>query len=440
MTSPRQVAFQVLRDLDRRDTYPDLALDRALQKTALSPPDRGLATELVYGVLRRQRTLDALISQFSQRPSDQQPPALRRLLQLGLYQLRYLDQVPSSAAVNTSVDLAKENGLGGLSKVVNGILRAYLRQTEGGQDPLILPEEPARRLGVEESFPDWIVDLFLKQGGCDRARELCQAFNQTPPLDLRINPLKTSREALHAQFAEAGIESHPLPGLPQALRLPGRGSIRQLPGFQEGLWTVQSAPAQWVGHCLDPQPGEKIGDACAAPGGKTTHLAELMGDHGQIVALDPTPSRLEKLRQTQRRLGLTSIDPEIADARTFTPPVPLDGVLVDVPCSGLGTLHRNPDLRWRPIPSQLPELLALQSALLAQAATWVKPGGVLVYATCTLNPKENQEQIQAFLNAHPQWSLIPLTAPDSETVEETLTCYPDAWWGDGFFIAKLRRS
>jgi 16S rRNA (cytosine967-C5)-methyltransferase len=244
MTSPRQVAFQVLRDLDRRDTYPDLALDRALQKTALSPQDRGLATELVYGVLRRQRTLDALISQFSQRPSAQQPPALRRLLQLGLYQLRYLDQVPPSAAVNTSVDLAKENGLEGLSKVVNGILRAYLRQTEGGQDPLILPEDPTRRLGVGESFPDWIVDLFLKEWGEDRAQALCQAFNQTPLLDLRINPLKTSRGAVQTQFAEAGIDSHPLPGLPQALRLPGRGSIRQLPGFQEGLWTVQSAPAQ----------------------------------------------------------------------------------------------------------------------------------------------------------------------------------------------------
>lgn len=432
MTSCRQLAFWVLRRIDQKDTYADKALDHFLQKYPLAAQEKALATELVYGVVRRQRTLDALIQQFSRRALDRQPPDLRRLLQLGLYQLRYLEQIPAAAAVHTTVDLAKKNNLGGLSAVVNGILRAYLRAREQNSEPLILPAELTPQLGILYSFPDWIIELFLAQWGEQETRNLCAYFNTAPTIDLRLNPLRTDQQTLQTLFQQAGIATRALPNYPQALRLRKQGSIRQLPGWEAGLWTVQAAEAQGVSHWLAPQPGEDIIDACAAPGGKTTHIAELMGDRGHIWALEPTASRLEKLKQSQKRLGLKSIETWLGDARQFRPPHLVDRVLVDVPCSGLGTLHRNPDIRWRQTPQQIQGLLPLQQELLTQAATWVKPGGVLIYATCTLNAQENQQQLATFLAHHPTWQVSPPAPPQGWQL------LPHHQQGDGFFVVKMK--
>lgn len=447
--SPRQLAFLALRAV-YRGAFADIALDRVLSESKLGAADRRLLTELVYGSIRRQRTLDALIDQLAKKKASQQSPDLRLLCHLGLYQLRYLTQIPISAAVNTTVDLAKQNGLAGLSGFVNGLLRQYVRLSERASnvagEVLQLPESPIARLGILHSYPDWIVQTWLDQFGEAETEKLCLWFNQPPTIDLRVNPLQTDLETVESAMQSAGIATVRLPGLPQALRLSGAvGAIHALPGFAEGWWMVQDSSAQLVAHLVDPQPGETIVDACAAPGGKALHLAELMHDQGKIWACDRTASRLKKLDQNAKRLQLTSVQKQLGDSCTLTQfTQKADRVLVDAPCSGLGTLHRHADARWRQTPETVQELAQLQAKLLRQAATWVKPGGFLVYATCTLHPAENESVIQAFLSDDPTWSTdYPLA---NETIAASIT--PSGWVKilphhhamDGFFMIRLRRS
>ncbi|MBD2464718.1 16S rRNA (cytosine(967)-C(5))-methyltransferase [Oscillatoria sp. FACHB-1407] len=447
--NPRQSAFLALRAV-QRGAFVDVALDRELQREVLADLDRSLCTELVYGCVRQQRTLDALIDQLATKKAQQQPPDLRLILHLGLYQLRYLHHIPASAAVNTTVELAKTNGLQGLTGFVNGVLRQYTRLSENGQpqqtDPLQLPDDPVMALGMQYSYPDWIVRVWLEQFGWADTAALCQAFNQPPHIDLRVNRLRSSVAEVATVMQQAGIAIPPFPPLPDALRLlKPVGSIRQLPGFEEGWWAVQDASAQLVSHLLDPQPGETIIDACAAPGGKTTHIAELMGDRGVIWACDRTPSRLKRLQENVRRLGLTSIQVCTEDSRHIPQFAnQADRVLIDAPCSGLGTLHRHADARWRQTPDSVVELAQLQTELLTEAATWVKPGGVLVYSTCTLHPLENEAIAQHFLANHPNWQIEPPAgdhpATQFVTPQGWIKVLPHHHQMDGFFMVRLRRS
>ncbi|MDY7021921.1 MAG: 16S rRNA (cytosine(967)-C(5))-methyltransferase [Cyanobacteriota bacterium] len=445
---PRQLAFITLREIKRREIYADVALDRSLTKANLDKVNRRLLTELVYGCVRRRRSLDALIDRFAQKKSHQQPPDLRIILHLGFYQLSYLSQIPASAAVNTSVELAKKNGLSGLSGLVNGVLRQYLRQQEQEISTVTVldPEDEnlLKKLGDLYSFPDWILDYWLNQLGLEETQKLCQWFNQSPTIDLRVNSLKITREIVETELKSAGINVSQIPHLPQALRLSGSiGEIQKLPGYQQGWWTIQESSAQWVSYILDPQPGEIIIDACAAPGGKTTHIAELMQDTGTIIACDRAKSRLKKVQQNQERLQLQSIQTKLGDIREFSDhDQSSDRVLLDAPCSGLGTLHRRADARWRHTPENVKELSILQAELLEKTATWVKPGGYLVYATCTIHPLENDRIIESFLRQHSDWEIdipkIPLSGV--VTSEEYLKVWPHQQNMDGFFIVRLQKQ
>lgn len=449
----RQLALNVLLQV-QAGAYADVALHRTLAQAKLSESDspgeraseRALATELVYGTVRRQRTLDALIDQLGTRPADKQPPVLRLVLHLGLYQLRYLTAVPDSAAVNTSVDLAKANGLGKLSGVVNGLLRQYLRQAEGGTDPLALPSAAAIALGLRHSYPDWLIDLWLDQLGAEDTDRLCQWFNQVPSIDLRVNRDRTTVAALQTAFEAAGIAVTPLAGIPFGLRLVNhQGALTALPGYEAGWWSVQDASAQLVGLLLDPQPGETVLDICAAPGGKATQIAEIVGEQGRVWACDRASSRLKKITANATRLGLTNLHTHAGDSTDLAQfHSQADRVLVDAPCSGLGTLHRHADARWRQNPDSIATLAELQSALLTEAARCVKPGGTLVYATCTLHPAENEAVIESFCRTHPTWQVQP---PDPG-FGDGLEVAPQGWvriWPhrhnmDGFFMAKLRET
>jgi 16S rRNA (cytosine967-C5)-methyltransferase len=400
-------------------------------------------TELVYGSVRRQRTLDALIDQLGKKKAHQQPPEFRTILHIGLYQLRYQERIPASAAVNTTVELAKENGFKGLAGVVNGLLRQYERLAASA-DPLQLPMEPIERLGVLHSFPDWIIQMWVEQLGIEETEQLCEWLNHSPTIDLRVNPRRTSIDEVEAAMQVAGVDVRRVPPLPQALRvLGGTGTIQKLPGFNEGWWTVQDSSAQLVSHLLDPQVGEVVIDACAAPGGKTTHIAELMEDEGEIWACDRAASRLRKLRENAQRLQLRSIQICTGDSRNFSQFTnSADRVLLDAPCSGLGTLHRRPDIRWRVTPATVQELSILQGELLECASTWVKPGGTLVYATCTLHPQENEDVIQLFLAHHSHWKIEP-PPPDSplsafSTPQGLLKVWSHRHQMDGFFMVRLK--
>lgn len=446
--NPRQIAFIAL-CAAHRGAYADAALDRVLRQTNLSNVDRRLVTELVYGSVRRMRTLDTLINQLAKKNASQQPPDLRTILHLGLYQLRYLNQIPAAAAVNSTVDLAKKNGFSGLTGFVNGLLRQYSRLATSentlSDDKLInSSKNPVERLGILHSYPDWIVQVWLEQFGLAETEQLCAWFNQSPAIDLRINPLQTSIAATEAAMQSAGVAVTRLPHLPQALRLTGRmGAIQNLPGFSEGWWTVQDSSAQLVSYLLDPQPGEVVIDACAAPGGKTTHIAELMEDQGVIWASDRAASRLRKLGENASRLHLQSIQICEGDSRLSQFQNIADRVLLDAPCSGLGTLHRHADARWRQTPETVAELSTLQKELLAQTSTWVKPGGVLVYATCTLHPCENEQVVQGFLATHPEWQIEPPTAAPATAFASAagwVKVLPHRHHMDGFFMVRLRRS
>ncbi|GAC1495312.1 MAG: 16S rRNA (cytosine(967)-C(5))-methyltransferase [Chamaesiphon sp.] len=440
--NPRQLAFLALRSV-HKGAFADVALDRVLKTAGITGADRGLVTELVYGSVRRLRSLDALIDQLGKKKANRQPPDLRTILHLGLYQLCYLSQIPAAAAVNSAVELAKLNGFSGLTGVVNGMLRQYIRS----QEPLQLPENQIERLGVLHSFPDWIIQVWLEQLGLEETEHLCTWMNQSPAIDLRVNPLRARVEEVEAALLDAGITVNRVNYLPQALRLTESiGAIQQLPGFREGWWTVQDSSAQLVSYLLAPQSGEVVIDACAAPGGKTTHIAELMEDKGTVWACDHTDSRLKRLHENAQRLNLQSIRICTGDSRYLWQFAnsSADRVLLDAPCSGLGTLHRRADARWRQTPATVQELSVLQGQLLEAVATWVKPGGILVYATCTLHPLENEGVIQPFLARHPNWQIEPPhpTSPAAAftTVAGWLKVWPHQYEMDGFFMVRLKHN
>ncbi|MCG9889564.1 MAG: 16S rRNA (cytosine(967)-C(5))-methyltransferase [Thermosynechococcaceae cyanobacterium MS004] len=446
--SGRQLAFQALKAV-HKGAFADVALERSLAKHTLTDADRRLLTELVYGCVRRLRSLDALITQLAKKPASGQAPDVRTILHLGLYQLRYLAQIPPSAAVNTTVELLKQNRLSGLSGFVNGLLRQYLRLQEKG-DPLALltadSANPIERLGILHSYPDWIVKTWTDSLGLEAAEQLCITLNQPPTLDLRINPLQTDRETVQAAFATQGIETVALPS-PQALRMVGNpGAIPKLPGYQEGWWMVQEASAQLVGHLLNPQSGMVVIDLCAAPGGKTAHLVELMQGQGKVWACDRTASRLKRLQQNLDRLQISAaVNIWQGDGRSLSAEIPLaDAVLLDAPCSGLGTLHRHADARWRQTPETVQELCALQSQLLSAAAQHVKPDGILVYATCTLHPQENEAVVERFLAENSHWH-IDRPAPEEflsslQSDQGWIKIWPHQQNMDGFFMVRLRQG
>lgn len=458
MQNSRQIAFLILRDIHRRGAFADVALDKWLRqiksesKTEGVKPDRALVTELVYGCVRRMRSLDALIDLLAKKPADKQPPDLRIVLHLGFYQLRYLNQIPAGTAVDTTVELAKTNGMSGLTGVVNGLLRQYLRQAEAGkiEDGLIEASGdssiPGKYLGIIHSYPDWIVNNWLAQLGLEETEQLCEWFNQSPTIDLRVNPLRSSVDQVEKALQDGGVKVSRLPGLPQGLRLTGKvGAINALPGYEQGWWTIQDSSAQLVTYLLDPQPDTVVIDACAAPGGKTTHIAELMADRGTIWACDRTPSRLKKVKENAQRLQLKSIQILTGDSRKLSQfKETADFVLLDAPCSGLGTLHRRADIRWRQTPENIQEICQLQRELLEQVCQWVKPGGILVYATCTLYSPENEQAIADFLSRHEQWQ-IELPKPGNPaaefiTPEGWIKVWPHRHQMDGFFMVRLKKT
>jgi 16S rRNA (cytosine967-C5)-methyltransferase len=440
--APRQLAWQVLQAV-AAGAYADGALEREFNRLPLETADRALATELAYGAIRQRRLLDAWLDALGKVPAERQPPRLRWLLHLGVYQLLFSQRVPAAAAVNTTVELAKRAGLGRLAPVANGVLRALLRRRAAlppGSPPWQgLPqlegEQPAATiLGLRHSLPAWLAELLLLWLPPQRAEAFAASCNQPPSLDLRVNPLRASRDQVLVALRQAGAAAEPL-AEPQAIGLSGRvGDPRQLPGYAEGQWCVQDRSAQRIAPLLQPQPGQLILDACAAPGGKSTHLAELLGDQGEIWAVDRSEARLRRLQRNAERLGLAAIHTLAADAGQLAGQRPewlgqVDRILLDAPCSGLGTLARHADARWRIDPGAITELVALQQQLLEALLPLLKPTGLLVYATCTVHPAENGELIAALLARHPQLHL-----------RSTQQWWPGESAGDGFYAAVLANA
>jgi 16S rRNA (cytosine967-C5)-methyltransferase len=441
--APRRLAWKVLEAV-AAGAFADNALERELAKTNLAPLDRGLATELAYGAIRQRFLLDAWIDAHGRLKANRQPPRLRWLLHVGLYQLLFSSRVPASAAVNTSVQLAKEAGFAQLAPVVNGLLRAVARahNPHGAEadtprplhpwQGLALPDAAAASLALRHSLPPWLATQLLQWCRPEEAEAFGHSSNTPPALDLRINRRRSGRAEVLAAFGAAGLTARALDDQEWGLCLAAAsGDLRGLPGFKEGHWCVQDRTAQAIAPLLAPQPGQRVLDACAAPGGKSTQLAELMDDQGEIWAVDRSEARLKKVVANAERLGMVSLQVLAADAADLLEIRPqwrgyFDRILVDAPCSGLGTLARHADARWRIQPDTIAELASQQQRLLERLAPLLQPTGRLVYATCTVHPQENGDVVAAFLACQPSWQLI-----------HQQQWWPSAQAGDGFYAAVL---
>jgi 16S rRNA (cytosine967-C5)-methyltransferase len=447
----RSLALQVLLDCARRDAFVQEALDRRLAESGLSASDRGLATQLAYGALRRRGTLLALLGPLVSRPRHQVEPWLWEALALGAYQLALLSHVPAHAAIHETVELAVLYGRPGAKGFLNAVLRALagLLTAEEAPGPAadalpleqgryrrlvrpVLPEptaHPVEYLASGFALPAWLVRRWLERYGEDECRRLGFWFAGPAPLTVRSNPLRTTREAMLAAWGGAGIKAGP-GEQPQAVRLCEGGSIRELPGYEQGWFSVQDESAMRVASALSPSPGQTVLDLCAAPGGKATHLAELMQDRGRVVACDVDDRRLRNVATLAARLGLKSVEtcrlfPERDEA---LPPGPFDAALVDVPCSNTGVLGKRPEVRHRLRPQDLTELVALQTRLLRLALRAVRPGGTAVYSTCSIEPEENGGVVRAVLAEMADWRL--------EAEEGSVPGRP----ADGGYWARLRRN
>lgn len=443
----RELAVEILLEVERGAAYADLLLDHALKKNPLSSSDRALLTQIVYGTLRWRGRIDWHLSQSLPRPLPAMDPYLRNLLRLTLYQPLFLDKVPDYAAVNEGVELAKAYGGESAGGLVNGVARSILRKKEKLRYP-----DPGEHLllylSVFWSHPEWLAERWLADFGREEAEALFKANNEEPPLVLRANALKGDREKLLSFLRAQGLDAVPTPWSPQGIELRSAGAVERLPGFKEGLFQVQGEASQLVAYLLDPQPGERVLDACAAPGGKSTHIAEMMEDRGEIIATDISPRGLEKLKQNVQRLGLRSIQPTLADAgEGLQGPLarPYDRILIDAPCSALGTLRSHPEAKWQKREQDIQRLSRLQKKIINRLGDYLKPGGVLVYSTCTLTREENEKVIENFLGSQRDFVLeeaagyLPEQAR-SLTQGRYFLALPHKHNTDGFFAARMKKA
>lgn len=430
----RELALQVLLNVHERGAYANVALVQALRRHQLDDAERKLATELVYGVAKAGDSLDWLLQQYLSRPLTKVAPPIREALRLGLFQLRQLDKIPASAAVNESVKLAKRYGHLGTAKFVNAVLRTAAREPHCADDKLaqLQRDDHAQWLALTAQHPLWLVRRWLAQFGRDDTARLCAFDNEPPTLAVRTNTLRTDRESLLQRLRDDGLAAHPSPWTPEGIVLAQtRGSLDDLAPLRDGLCQVQGESSQQVARLLDPHPGEFVLDACAAPGGKTTHLAQLMGDRGRVLACDIYEAKLRRVNDNARRLGLAIIEAVNLDARLLGQRYrgQADRLLIDAPCSGLGVLRRRPDARWRKSADEIAALAVLQGEILDGAVDALKPGGVLVYSTCTLTAEENDDAVRAFLARRRDFAL-----------ERAAQLLPQRDGIDGFFLARLRRA
>jgi len=417
----RACAFTVIRRVFERGAYADRAL--AAEAAGLGARDRALATRLAYGTVQRRATLDHVARALVGRNLESLDPPVLAALRLGLFQILLLAGVADHAAVNESVELAK-GAHGGGFKLVNAVLRRATREGQAILDGL--DDSSPEGAAILHSVPEWLARLWWSELGSVQARALLTRVNEPPESSLRVNRLVATPEQV---LARLGVDARPAEEIPEGLVLDGPFDAYGSELWQSGAIMPQSRASMLVARILAPEPGERVLDLCAAPGAKTTHLAALMDGAGEVVAVDRNARRADSLRQTCARMHATCVRVEHGDAAVARTDAPFDRVLVDPPCSGLGTLQSRPDIRWRSSPGDLATLSAIQTAILAAGAAATAPGGVLVYSVCTITRAEGEGVIGGFLAGHPDFVL-----------ERRRQLMPQLERTDGFFIARLRRS
>jgi 16S rRNA (cytosine967-C5)-methyltransferase len=424
--------------------FANLLLDSRLRSAALPAADRALATELTYGVLRWRGKLDWTLRQVADRPLEKLEAAVLDLLRLGLYQVCCLERVPAYAAVDETVRLARRVGAGRSAGYVNAVLRAAaLRRPVRGDRHPDPDTDPLAYWSTLGSHPTWLAARWLARLGAAEAGKLMAANNQAPPLTVVANPLRGSPLDARSLLASRGIEAQPGRLFPWAFRVRGVGSPTELPGFSEGWWIPMDEGGLLPVAALDARPGQRVLDATAGGGGKTALIASCVAPGGEVVALDRSPRAIHRLTAAVDRLGLPAVRAMVGDAHAAEACGRYARVLLDAPCTGLGTVRRRPEIKWRRRPADLAAARRLQQGLLAGSARAVASGGLLVYSTCSLEPEETDDVIHDFLREHAEFRLDDLRgivpgAPDLAT-DGVIRAWPHRHETDGFFAARLRR-
>jgi 16S rRNA (cytosine967-C5)-methyltransferase len=440
----RDTALQLLETIEKNQAYSNLLLNNAIDKNEINPIDVGLLTELVYGTLQRKMTIDFYLKPFIEKNKKLQSWVIN-LLRMTLYQMVYLDKIPERAAIFEAVEIAKRRGHKGIASLVNGVLRSIQRN---GLPSLDTITDPAERISIETSHPLWLVKRWVNQFGVEKTQEMCEV-NLTAPLQTgRVNLTRISRDECLDLLEEEGFEVEPSPILPEAVKCL-RGNLASSKAFKYGLLTIQDESSMLVAHALGIKEEEVILDACAAPGGKTTHIAEKLANSGKVISLDLHEHKVKLISENAERLGLENIDAQKMDSRQVADQFDkesIDRVLLDAPCSGLGVMRRKPDMKYTKKEQDLSQLQTIQLSLLESVAPLLKAGGTLVYSTCTVDREENEEVIEKFLHEHPEFEGDPSFAERMpEAIKPLINGYdvqilPQDFGSDGFYIACLRKK
>jgi 16S rRNA (cytosine967-C5)-methyltransferase len=447
-TDARRIALAVLDRLDEGRLTLDIILEDLNRSFLLKARDRSLSHGIIFGVLRWRNHLDWIIQHYSKTPLSRLSPSILNILRIGLYQIIYLDRIPLSAAVHTAVEMTKSRAAPWVTRYVN----ALLRNAACSHDQVPLPaysEDPVKALAVHKSFPPWLLKRWLQRFGLAETQALCDAVNRIPPITLRTNTMAITRAALIQALSKDAAKVSPTPLSSWGIHLiKPQVPIDQMSAYQQGWFQVQDEAAQLMTCLLDPQPGEIILDACAGLGGKTGHMAQLMANRGQIVALDRNRQKLGQLQKEMVRLGLKIVQPKVMDldrAPTADEFPFFDRILLDAPCSGLGVLRRNPDSKWFVSENKITQSADRQLRLLKNLSPLLKPSGILLYTVCSGEPEENELVINAFLKNHTKFAMDETLGVSADWIQAARSAdgfyrtYPHRHDMDGFFAAVLRR-
>lgn len=440
----REAIANLLTTIEKDKSYVQLTLKQELEDFEVA--DRAFMTEVINGTIKYKIRLDYIINQYSKTPVSKMKPFIRNILRMSVYQLLFLEKVPPSAAINEAVKIVHKRKMSNLAGFMNGVLRTIDRQREA----IVYPDrkkDAITYLSVYYSLPEWLIKTWLSEYSIEVVEKICNALNERPQVSIRVNTLKTSFEKLFEVLQEEGMRVTKGSLLENAcMYLGGTGAIQESPSFKRGEWTVQDESAMLVTHILAPQAGDKVLDMCSAPGGKSTHIAEYMKNKGQVVSTDIHPHKIEIIKKNAERLGCHIIEPVLQDGTKKVEAwvASFDKVLLDAPCSGLGIIKRKPDIRYSKSEADLEEIASLQKQLLGVAVNYLKVGGTLVYSTCTLSQKENEEMVAYALGAYPlELSSIEASVPEPLKPYVQKGSYiqilPFVAHTDGFFIAKFTK-
>jgi 16S rRNA (cytosine967-C5)-methyltransferase len=443
---PRETALKILYDINKSGAYSNITLNKYLEDKELNSLDKAFITELVYGTLKWRLSIDYIIDKFSSIKIKKLSPWILNILRLGVYQLVYMSKIPESAACNECVNLSKRYGHSASSRFVNAVLRNVARS----RNKIDYPDKSkdlTAYLSIKYSHPEWMVKNWLSRFGESFTEELLRLNNEPAPLTVRVNALKTTREELSELLKKEGFETEPAKYIDNALTIKNPSSISKMESFVKGFFQVQDESSMLVGRVLDPMPGEFIVDVCSAPGGKTTHIAELMENRGQVIARDIHEHKIKLINDAAKRLGIDIIKAEIFDASELDLELveKADRVLVDAPCTGLGIIRRKPEIKWTRNPGDLKDIVKIQEKILNTSSKYVKPGGVLVYSTCTIETQENEELVKRFLDSNKEFELEDISRQLPEGLKKNtakdgyIQLYTNVDGIDGFFISKMRK-